>query len=218
MLPQSIQEYFKPEVRKNGEDYFRKDLVHLSVAGDTQVQAFVKAGSGARVQLSAKAISSPEFAARCSCPPFAKGALCKHIWATLLAVEKKHPDFLDSKTDIVAAEVVESPEAQARKSKQAEFKKAQSEKLKERNKKQRLEKKRLKKAAKEPQPSFPPEVQAALDYFEENGFSLKDDLSEESIRLAKKKLARVFHPDFGGGHDEIIVLNRHSETLMKIVD
>ncbi|MEZ0392122.1 MAG: SWIM zinc finger domain-containing protein [Pseudobdellovibrionaceae bacterium] len=218
MLAQKIQGYFKPEVQKNGEDYFRKGLVHLSIASDTQVQAFIKAGTGARVHLAAVAISSSEMTARCTCPIFSKGSLCKHIWATLLAVEKKHPDFLDSKSEIVATVAAESPGTSERKAKQAEFKKAQSARLKERNQQQRLEKKQLKRSAQQAVPSYPPEVQAAFDYFDENGFPLKDDLSEESIRLAKKKLARIFHPDLGGHHKEITTLNHYSEILMKILD
>ncbi len=210
-----LSEYFKPEYRKAGEDDFRKDLVHLSIAADTQVQAFIKAGSGVRVHLSSKAISSSQIVARCSCPTFGKGVMCKHIWATILATEDKHPDFLESKTDISAIEIEEKPEVAQRKAKQAEFKKAQSDRLKERNKQQRLEKKKEKRASSKLAVSYPPEVQAALDYFDENGFPLKDDLTEQSIHFAKKKLARVFHPDIGGSHDEITTLNHHSEVLLK---
>ncbi len=215
---QKISEYFKPEHLKAGEQYFRKDLVYLSIAADTQTQALVKAGTGARVFLSTSSISSPEIFARCSCPTFAKEILCKHIWATLLAVQKKHPDFLDSKKSIEAAEITESPETLKRKAQQADFKKAQSARLKERNQKLRLEKKKQKRASKEVEPTYSPAVQAALDYFDENGFPLKNDLRLESIQSAKKKLARIFHPDLGGSHEEIVILNRHSDALLKIAD
>lgn len=218
MLAKELSEYFKPETRKAGEDLFRKDLVFLSIAADTQVQALVKSGSGARVSLKSKAISAPEIEARCCCPAFAKGTLCKHIWATLLAVEKKHPDFLESKAQIAAIAVEETPATSARKAKQSEFKKAQSARLKERNKQQRQEKKSEKRATSRFQTSFPPEIQSALDYFDQNGFPLKDSLDEESIQLAKKKLSRIFHPDRGGTHDEIVTLNRHAEVLLKSLD
>ncbi len=212
---ETLSEFFKPETRKNGEDFVRKDQVFLSIAADTQVQAFIKAGTGARVNLKSKSIEASEIQALCSCPLFAKGTLCKHVWATLLAVEKKHPDFLESKTEISANAVEESPATAARKEKQAEFKKAQSARLKERNKQQRLEKKKQKRESHKPEVTYPAEVQAALDFFDQNGFPLKDDMTEEAIQFAKKKLARIFHPDIGGSHDEIVTLNHHSQVLLK---
>lgn len=218
MSLQKISEYFKAEYIKTGEEYFRKDLVYLSLAADTQAQALVKAGTGARVHLSSTSISSTELSARCTCPTFAKEILCKHIWATLLAVQKKHPDFLDSKKSISAAEIIDSPETLKRKAQQADFKKAQAARLKERNQKLRFEKKKQKRASQQVEPAYSPAVQAALDYFDQNGFPLKDDLSLESIQNAKKKLARIFHPDLGGSHEEIVILNRHSDTLIKIAD
>jgi hypothetical protein len=210
-----LSEYFKPENRTKGEEYFRKELVYLSVAADTQVQAFIKAGAGARVQLKSRAISSIEIEADCNCPIYSKGTFCSHIWATLLETQKKHSDFLESKTEMTATAVEESPASLERKAKLSEFKKAQSAKLKERNKQVRLKKKHLKRAASRVRPSYPPLVESALIYFEQNGFPLEDTLNEESIHIAKRKLSRVFHPDKGGSHEEILNLNHHCEVLLK---
>jgi hypothetical protein len=210
-----ICECFKPEIQKGGEDYFRKDLVYLSIAADTQVQAFVKVSNGVRVLLKSQAISSTEAEAICSCPGFSRGQLCKHIWATLLAVEKKHPDFLESKETIFAMKIEESSALKERKAKQREFKETQSARVKENNKRQRLEKKKQKQSARESDPSYPPAVQAALDYFDQNGFPRKELLNGKGIQLAKKKLSYIFHPDKGGTHEEILTLNHYSEVLLK---
>ena len=215
---QILSEYFKPEIRKKGEDYFRKDLIYLSIAADTQVRALVKAGTGARVHLKSRAISSTEIEALCSCPTFAKSHFCKHIWATILAVEKKHPDFLESKEKILAMAAEETSENLERKAKQAEFKKTQAVRLRERNKQQRLEKKKLKRIDRSAEVARAPEVQEALDYFKQNGFTPNELTNEKSILLAKRELSRIYHPDKGGTHEEILTLNRHSLILIKSLD
>lgn len=213
-----LKECFKPEIRKSGEDCFRKDQVYLSVASDTQVQALIKAGTGARVRLKSPAITSTEIEALCSCPAFSKGQLCKHIWAAVLATKKRHPDFLESKEKIFTTPVEESPAILERKAKQTEFRTAQAARLKERSKQQRLEKKKLMRSVRQFGPSYPPDVQEALDYFDQNGFALKDSLNEKSIQLAKRNLSRIFHPDKGGSHEEVLALNHYSDVLLKSLD
>lgn len=44
--------------------------------------------------------ASPLVSADCTCPLSKKGQLCKHIWATLLTVADRRPDFLDGKEEI----------------------------------------------------------------------------------------------------------------------
>lgn len=208
------EHFFKPEVRKRGREDFAKGLAVMSIGGDTQIQGYVKATPLAKVSFNADDISSPTFTVDCSCSSAAKGALCKHIWAMLLVVEQKHPDFLDSKKSfekVTKFAATESPF----KAKQDEYKKQQYQKQKARAKEQRLQKKNQDKA---PAASkYPEEVVQALVFFSSNGFPLEGSLNEESLKAAKKILARVFHPDKGGTHDESVVLNRNYEVLIRFI-
>ena len=60
---------------------------------------------------------------------------------------------------------------------------------------------------------LPNAVKSALAYFNLNGFVLEESLDEDSINLARKKLSRVFHPDVGGTHAEILELNNNFDIL-----
>jgi hypothetical protein len=60
--------------------------------------------------------------------------------------------------------------------------------------------------------TYPAPVQESLDYFSANGFPL-DDLNMTALLNARKLLSRVFHPDKGGTHDEILELNSHFNVL-----
>ena len=60
---------------------------------------------------------------------------------------------------------------------------------------------------------YPRDVDRALTYFTTNGIELRTCLNKESVSSAKKSLARVFHPDFGGSHHEIIELNKYAAIL-----
>lgn len=62
--------------------------------------------------------------------------------------------------------------------------------------------------------TFPASVESALSYFSDNGFPMPDGPVEDVLSEAKRKLSRVFHPDKGGSHDEIVELNRNCELLM----
>ncbi|UYL07644.1 hypothetical protein B9G69_011360 [Bdellovibrio sp. SKB1291214] len=210
------EHFFKPEVRKQGREDFAAGLAVLSVAGDARIEGYVKASKPVKVLFVAESIASTSFTVDCMCSSAAKGTFCKHIWAILLQTEKKHPDFLDSKTNLEKGslcEVVESPF----KAKQAEFKKLQYQKQKERAKAQRQEiKNRAKgissKTAKGT--TFSQDVNAAFEFFSVNGFPMENALDEESLKNAKKVLSRVFHPDKGGTHDESVLLNQHYQILM----
>jgi hypothetical protein len=218
--------FFKPEVRKQGREIFADGAVSLSIAGDAQVQAFVRVTSGARVSFHADSISVPSFEATCNCSSFVKGQLCKHIWATLLEVEESAPDFLSSKTSIergegAARKTVARPADSAAEAKreellarQSENRKAQYQRAKE-FAKARKEANSPKKSSKlsAATPEYPDEVEAALAYFKENGFELAPEIELEVLRNAKRVLSRVFHPDKGGSHDEILALNENFDIL-----
>jgi hypothetical protein len=61
--------------------------------------------------------------------------------------------------------------------------------------------------------TFPEHVQASLKFFAENGFAFEENLNEEDLSMARKKLSRIFHPDKGGSHDEALILNEHFSIL-----
>ena len=218
-------DFFKSEVRSAGQAFAAKGQVALMRPTDTELQAYVRASSSFKVQLKSPSMDSPLLTATCTCPQSKKGQFCKHMWATIVVVEEKNPDFLISKTELLTA-ASDATSAQgpqlsqkqldsqaAYKAKQADYRKQQYQLQKERA--QKFKKPKTSKLA--PPMEFPSDVESALSYFEGNGFNLRDSLNAEDIGLARKKLARVFHPDRGGSHDEIVELNKNTEILLKFI-
>ena len=215
--------FFKHEVRKQGFDLFAEGVVFLQIAADTQIQALFKGTAHAKVHLKSSSIASPSFNADCSCPSSGKGHFCKHIWATLLAVEKKHPDFLDSKIEIhkvseltvsktLKPRAASQDHAAAAAAKQSDYRKEQyqkqKQKLKDRKKSQRDQEKVS------PLTDFPEEIQKAIQFFSENGFTFTHPPGSAELMNARKILSRIFHPDKGGTHEEALLLNENYEVLM----
>lgn len=224
------ENYFKPESRSAGQALVKKGVVNLARGSDTEVQCYIRGSSPVKVNLSTESIDSTTVFAKCNCAQGKKGQLCKHIWATLNVIVEKNPDFLEAKTEITSAEDSASTTSTAKPqseatiayaAKRAEYATAQKEKQsafrKEQYQKQK-QKADLKKG-KAPKAAFveqhPEEVEAALHYFDTNGFELRGSLDANSISLARKQLARVFHPDKGGNHDEILELNNHADVLLQ---
>ena len=211
MAVDTLADFFMPEDRKRGDDLFAKELVSIASASDTQVRAFIKASGAPRVSFTAADITSPGFQADCTCPSAKKGRLCKHIWATLLKLDAKGSDFLASKIAIEKGSAqMASPVNLAAKVRQAEYKQQRSEQNKARNKDRRRGKKQSAAAAAF---SYPDEVEAARAYFATNGFELTHPLALEPLDAARKLLARVFHPDKGGTHSEILTLNENYDII-----
>jgi hypothetical protein len=243
------EHFFKAEVRSAGSALLKKDAVHLQRGSDTEVNAYVRAGTPAKVAFRSNSISSKDFFVDCSCAAAKKGQFCKHIWATLLLVEKKSPDFLDAKETIEKASApgttapenpirdgdkraspktpfpATRPVTQAQldyKKKQADYRKQAYQTQKERMKERKSQ---LGSAAKrdrhdEGSPSklsvsLPAEVQAAVQYFDSNGFPMQPPFEEATINQAKRTLSRVFHPDRGGSHEEVVELLKHAEVLLE---
>ena len=86
---EKIEHYFKPEVRRQGETLFKKGQVNLSQPSDTQVQAFIRTSTPAKVSFRTDTIADPLLRVDCNCSSGKKGQLCKHIWATLSVAEKE---------------------------------------------------------------------------------------------------------------------------------
>lgn len=224
MSIQTWEHFFKPETRASGRTFVTKGKVSISRPSDTEIQSYVRAATSFKINFKLKSIDSDSFSVECTCPQFKKGQLCKHIWAALLVAQEKHSDFFEDKNELHRATsvTVESP-AKAKLSKaQTEAKaailKKQSDyrKLNYQKQKQRLLKQKIAKRDSETETTqYPPSVESALKYFLSNGFDLRDSMTKEAVSLAKKKLARIFHPDVGGSHAEILELNRFAEILTK---
>lgn len=76
---------FKERVRSRGQSYFARRRVDI-VTGDKQVvQAVVNGSEEYDVSLK---IVGRDLLVGCTCPYY-ENALCKHIWATMLAAERK---------------------------------------------------------------------------------------------------------------------------------
>jgi len=213
-VEQIFEQFFKPEAKRSGADYFNQSAVVLSNKSDTYIQGYIKGVATGRVTFSSTSIDSNNFNADCSCPVSAKGQFCKHIWATLLSTEANYPDFLTSKTTIEKVSK-ENPKQNLYKEKQAEYQKLQYQKQKLRAKKMKLE--RENKKLQEEAPKLPDHAESALSFFAENGFPIERPIREEALNNARKKLARVFHPDVGGSHEETVILNKNYDILINFI-
>ena len=81
---------------------------------------------------------------------------------------------------------------------------------KARSKKARMDKKQVAGAT---ESFYPLDVQAAISYFTDNGFELSEPLDSKDLDTARRTLARVFHPDKGGTHQEILILNENHDVI-----
>lgn len=78
---------FNPRIRDRGLAYFRSGAVNILEHSDFYVLAKVEGNLDYSVQLSLT-LNSLDVA--CTCPYFADGEDCKHIWATMLAADSKN--------------------------------------------------------------------------------------------------------------------------------
>jgi len=205
-----------------GEKFFAEGAVVLRTTRDTQVIAFVRSGQGVQVQLKSDSVTSPDIEAKCSCAQHRRGQLCAHVWAVVFALDQTQATFLNAKCSVVLPQKPESstkksflpgPTA-ARKAAAAAYRKeiyqkrklAQKEKTSSRKKRVFLQR-----------PELDPEILAAFAYFSQNGFVLTQPLDRQELHAAWKSLARVFHPDKGGTHDEALSLSTHYRTLQALL-
>lgn len=229
----NFEHFFKPDVRKAGEELVQKKAVSLGASTDTQVDAFIRTSSPARVQFSSESIESPNFLVDCNCKAASKGQFCKHIWAVLVSAAEKSPDFFAEKTnlekgtrsdvDLRSAKVVrpvsDSQKAylDAQKERQSEYRKQAYQSQKERVKgikrgKEEADFKASRVAASHE--ILPDSVLAAFAFFKDNGFPLTSTEDKEAINNAKRILSRIFHPDKGGTNDEMLTLLAHAKALL----
>jgi hypothetical protein len=218
----TLGDFFKGETRSSGAKLFKQEKVALGSSSDTAIEAFVRVSPPAKVVLTTPDMGSESLGVRCSCPSGMKGQYCKHLWAALLAAEERYPDFLSAKRTLEKSEPPQESRAKPESEYQAsaklrakEYRKEQAERQKARAKEFKREKKGREATAE--RRAFPEEVEAALAYFDQNGFSMPEGPSDEVIAEAKKKLSRVFHPDRGGSHAEIVELNQNCEVLLRFM-
>ena len=76
---------FSKAVRSRGADYFQEGRVKITNGSGREVHARVRGSRNYRVNLE---IEGNEIVVHCDCPAFEREP-CKHIWATILAVEGK---------------------------------------------------------------------------------------------------------------------------------
>jgi hypothetical protein len=224
MSAKTWEHFFKPEVRSSGRAFVTKGKVSQARPSDTEIQTYVRTSTSFKVTFKSL-MGSDTVAVDCTCPQSKKGQLCKHIWAALLVIEEKNSDFLDYKTELQNGslsnfETVAKPtKNQAQIDSQAAFKLKQADYRKQQYQKQKQFAKDRKQAKKDSSEvlELPPAVELALQFFLDNGFPLRDSLNKDSISFANKRLARIFHPDLGGSHDEILELNKFADILTKFV-
>lgn len=200
------ENFFKPETRSSGAKLVAQEKVSLAGGSDTAVDAYVRVSPPVKVRLSTANITSETIAAECSCSASQKGQYCKHIWAVLLCAEVKYPDFFIGKRYLEKTTIFIDPEEASAKLRASEYRKAEYQRQKLRAK----ERKKPKEAK-----TYPQDVESAIAYFTLNGFPMADDLSEAALGEAKRKLSRVFHPDKGGSHDEVVELNKYCEVIVR---
>ena len=75
---------FRPLIRERGLEYFRAGAVKILEHSDFHVTAQVEGTFDYFVELSH---NSRSFDVGCTCPYFADGEDCKHLWATILAAD-----------------------------------------------------------------------------------------------------------------------------------
>ncbi|HEY7182337.1 MAG TPA: LAGLIDADG family homing endonuclease, partial [Blastocatellia bacterium] len=76
---------FSKAVRSRGDDYFQEGRVKITTGSDWEVYARVRGSRNYRVDL---AIEGNDLIVHCDCQAF-ETEPCKHLWATILAVEGK---------------------------------------------------------------------------------------------------------------------------------
>ena len=88
MLAVRCKSSFDAGVRTRGHRYFRQRRVSFTDERSGQLQATVEGDSGAyEVKISWPDTGGGPLIASCTCPYSEGGALCKHVWATLLEMD-----------------------------------------------------------------------------------------------------------------------------------
>src|SRR4029453_14587887 len=74
----------KPKIRDRGHAYFRSNTVEILKHSESHLEALVQGTDDYRVRLTP---NPPSLRVAFTCPYFADGENCKHLWATMLAAD-----------------------------------------------------------------------------------------------------------------------------------
>jgi hypothetical protein len=86
-LSKALAHFFDSDIRQRGLDYFRGNRVNIKSGGASKATAHVAGTDDYTVQLERRVDT---VSASCTCPYYAdRMSPCKHLWATLLAVEAR---------------------------------------------------------------------------------------------------------------------------------
>jgi superfamily II DNA or RNA helicase len=90
-LTSRVARAFEPRVQRRGDAYARERRVVIESAGALAV-ARVRGSGGVSYRVHVTGLvdgRTPMLAASCECPHFTRGEWCKHVWATLHALEHR---------------------------------------------------------------------------------------------------------------------------------
>lgn len=223
------QPYFKQAVVIRGEELFLRAAPRVSLAGNANIEAQVQDKGRKMVRFAIDSQAPSTVNASCSCWKPGRAQFCLHLWSSLRALETHYPEAsaswkeLNLKPEEDAGQAARLEKAQLLRSRQADYRKAAYEKSKERN---RAFSQKIKPAAanssahsaNSSREKLAEPTQNALKYFSLNGFEFAYPLDLAALNAAKKLLSRVFHPDRGGTHEEMLTLHHHFDVLSQDPD
>jgi len=93
-LARRVERAFRGVIRGRGDAYARGGRVALTEIDATSARALVQGSRGAPYAVEIRALpaaggATAALAAECTCPHFDKGEACKHLWATLRALDEQ---------------------------------------------------------------------------------------------------------------------------------
>ncbi|MCF8030947.1 MAG: DEAD/DEAH box helicase [Desulfohalobiaceae bacterium] len=85
----SLKHYFPRTVRTRGDSYASKGRVNLKRATKDVVAGSVQGSRAYSVEIALDSEDKSQFRVLCTCPHFRRGNACKHLWAALVAADRK---------------------------------------------------------------------------------------------------------------------------------
>lgn len=89
LLTKLLKGAFGSRDRSRGQQYFASRHVQNLEFGKVDITADVygSLGNSYEVSIDREGLGEGRFAAECSCPRYAEGHLCKHLWAVVMAID-----------------------------------------------------------------------------------------------------------------------------------
>ena len=86
---ESLKAYFPQNIRTRGNSYVRKHRVSLRQARRKLISGKVHGSRSYSVELSLDENDENQIRVFCTCPHFRRGYACKHLWAAIVAADRK---------------------------------------------------------------------------------------------------------------------------------